>query len=61
MSVNSKWHNLSVHQILENLNIDVDGLSESEAKERLEKYGLNKIGKEKQRLPFFTLIKQLKE
>ena len=61
MSVNSKWHNLSIHQVLENLNSHIDGLRESEAKERLEKYGLNEIGKEKQRSPFFTLIRQLKD
>jgi P-type Ca2+ transporter type 2C len=46
---------------LENLNSHVDGPSESEAKKRLEKYGLNEIGKEKQRPPFFTVIKQLKD
>jgi magnesium-transporting ATPase (P-type) len=61
MTVNSKWHNLSIHQVLENLNSHIDGLRESEARERLEKYGLNEIGKEKQRSPFFTLIRQLKD
>ncbi|MFZ0344534.1 MAG: cation-transporting P-type ATPase, partial [Nitrososphaeraceae archaeon] len=46
---------------MENLNGHVDGLSESEAKERLEMYGLNEIEQEKQRSPFFTLIRQLKD
>jgi magnesium-transporting ATPase (P-type) len=32
-----------------------------ESKERLEKYGLNEIRKEKQRSPFFTVIRQLKD
>ncbi|MFY9566445.1 MAG: cation-translocating P-type ATPase [Nitrososphaeraceae archaeon] len=55
------WHNLTVQQVLENLNSHVGGLSELESKERLQKYGLNEIGKEKQRSPLFTLIKQLKD
>jgi Ca2+-transporting ATPase len=61
MSINFKWHNLSIQQVLENLNSHIDGLKESEARERLEKYGLNEIGKEKQRSPFFTLIRQLND
>ncbi|MGE5633757.1 MAG: HAD-IC family P-type ATPase, partial [Deltaproteobacteria bacterium] len=46
---------------MNNLHSRLDGLTESEAKERLEKYGLNQIEKEKQRSPFFIFIRQLKD
>ncbi len=61
MSSNTKWHSLTAQQVLDNLHSHLDGLTESEAKERLEKYGLNQIEKEKQRSPFFIFIRQLKE
>jgi Ca2+-transporting ATPase len=46
---------------LDKLHSRLDGLTESEAKERLEKYGLNQIGKEKQISPFFIFTRQLKD
>ena len=63
MSSSSKtaWHRLNVQQVLDNLHSRLDGLTESEAKRRLEKYGLNQIEKEKQRSPFFIFIRQLKD
>ena len=61
MSSNTKWHSLTAQQVLDNLHSHLDGLTESEAKERLEKYGLNQIEKEKQRSPFFIFIRQLKD
>ena len=63
MSSSSKttWHSLTAQQVLDNLHSRLDGLTESEAKERLEKYGLNQIEKEKQRSPFFIFIRQLKD
>ena len=61
MSSNTKWHSLTAQQVLDNLHSRLDGLIESEAKDRLEKYGLNQIEKEKQRSPFFIFIRQLKD
>lgn len=61
MSSNTKWHSLTAQQVLDNLHSHLDGLTESEAKERLEKHGLNQIEKEKQRSPFFIFIRQLKD
>ena len=61
MSSNTKWHSLTAQQVLDNLHSHLDGLIESEAKDRLEKYGLNQIEKEKQRSPFFIFIRQLKD
>ena len=51
----------NAQQVLDNLHSRLDGLTESEAKERLEKYGLNQIEKEKQRSPFFIFSRQLKD
>ena len=61
MSVKPKWHSLTLQKVLDNLHSSLDGLTESEAKERLEKYGLNQIGKEEKRFPFFIFIRQLKD
>ena len=61
MSVKPKWHSLTPQKVLANLHSSLDGLTESEAKGRLEKYGLNHIGKEKQRSPIFIFIRQLKD
>jgi Ca2+-transporting ATPase len=61
MSVKPKWHSLTPQKVLDNLHSSLDGLTESEAKERLEKYGLNQIGKEEKRSPFFIFIRQLKD
>ncbi|HSF50480.1 MAG TPA: HAD-IC family P-type ATPase, partial [Nitrososphaeraceae archaeon] len=57
----NKWHSLTAQQVLDNLHSRLDGLTDSEATERLEKYGLNQIEKEKQRSPFFIFIRQLKD
>ena len=57
----NKWHSLTAQQVLDNLHSRLDGLTDSEARERLEIYGLNQIEKEKQRSPFFIFIRQLKD
>lgn len=61
MFAKAKWHSLTTQQVLDKLHSRLDGLTESEAKERLEKYGLNQIGKEKQISPFFIFTRQLKD
>lgn len=55
------WHSLNSHQVLEKLDSRSSGLSETESKERIKKYGLNEIIKEKQRPPFFIFLKQVRE
>ncbi|MGZ5550836.1 MAG: cation-translocating P-type ATPase [Nitrososphaeraceae archaeon] len=57
----NEWHSLTAQQVLDNLHSRLDGLTDSEARERLEKYGLNQIEKEKQKSPFFIFIRQLKD
>jgi len=41
------WHNLSVETVLKKLKTSRDGLSEKEARQRLKKFGLNKLPEEK--------------
>lgn len=55
------WHSLTTQQVLDNLNSRLNGLTESEAKERLEKYGLNQIEKEKHKSPFTIFARQIKD
>ncbi|HET8856328.1 MAG TPA: cation-translocating P-type ATPase [Nitrososphaeraceae archaeon] len=61
MSSKTSWHSLNAQQVLDNLHSHLDGLTGSEAKEKLEKCGLNQIEKEKQRSSFFIFIRQLKD
>ncbi len=37
------WHTLSSHEVLTNLGVAENGLSETEVKNRLEKYGYNQL------------------
>jgi Ca2+-transporting ATPase len=61
MSSDALWHSLTAQQILDNLHSRLDGLTESEANERLEKYGINEIEKEKQKSPFIIFSRQSKD
>ena len=53
------WHNLSVKQIYEILESDESGLSSQEADERMKKYGLNTLPKEKKITGFSIFMHQL--
>lgn len=45
--IEEKWHTLSVYKVMENLGVGSSGLTEEEAKIRLEKYGYNKLKEKK--------------
>lgn len=53
MSSKTSWHSLNAQQVLDNLHSHLDGLTGSEAKEKLEKCGLNQIEKEKEIFIFY--------
>ncbi len=60
MSEETNWHSLKPEEVFEKIGSRVEGLSSSEVKERLEKYGPNKIKEEKQVSPWKILFRQLK-
>lgn len=54
-------YNLSVKDVADEFSTNIDnGLDENEAKERLKKYGLNKLSEEKGRTPLEIFISQFK-
>ena len=55
-----KWHSLKAEQVLERLKTRVKGLSSSEVKARLERYGPNKIREGKPISPWEILLRQLR-
>jgi len=55
-----KWHNLEVVDVLKNVGSRNEGLTESEVKERLVKYGKNEIRKEKVTPPWKIFLEQFK-
>ena len=56
------WYSKSVEEILNELDVDPSkGLSEQEAKARLEKYGLNKLTAKKRKTVFQLFVEQLRQ
>ena len=55
----AKWYQLPVEQVFEALRASSTGLSSSEAKARLDKYGYNEL-RAKKRSPFIRLLQQFK-
>ncbi|RLE95203.1 MAG: ATPase [Thermoprotei archaeon] len=55
-----KWFKLTVEDVLEKLNTCLKGLSEEEAKRRLELYGFNEIPERRKRGPLDIFIDQFK-
>ncbi len=55
-----EWHNLSIPEVLKKLRTEKNGLGEEEARSRLEKFGYNKIRKEKGISKFEIFISQFK-
>ncbi|MBS7655202.1 cation-translocating P-type ATPase [Candidatus Bathyarchaeota archaeon] len=52
------WHSLSVEEVIKKLKSSINGLTESEAKERLTQYGFNELEKPKKISPLKILAKQ---
>lgn len=55
-----KWHNLEIVDVFKNVGSRNEGLTESEVKERLMKYGKNEIRKEKVTPPWKIFLEQFK-
>lgn len=55
------YHHLNVNEVLELLNSDLDGISSVEAKNRLEKYGVNALKSVHKRSKFWKFIDQFKD
>ncbi|MBM3182703.1 MAG: HAD-IC family P-type ATPase, partial [Chloroflexi bacterium] len=55
MSKPLNWHNLTVQEVLQNLDSDRSGLSEGKASQRLREYGLNEL-KEKGKTPAIVVF-----
>jgi len=56
--LNSPFHSQTVEDALEKLSSNINGLSEKEAKSRLEKFGVNEIPEKKARHPVLIFLKQ---
>ncbi|MBE0538928.1 MAG: magnesium-translocating P-type ATPase [Ignavibacterium sp.] len=56
----SNYWNISVENVYKEINSNVNGISDSEAKNRLEKYGLNKLAPPKKSDSFVLLLSQFK-
>lgn len=56
--VNPIWYNKKTSEVLKNLNTDINGLSESAAKERLKIYGLNSLKSGKKKNFFIKFLSQ---
>ena len=55
-AITEHWHNQTKEQTLAALNTSAEGLSEAEATQRIDKYGLNKLPVEKNKSSFIRFI-----
>ncbi|MEA1976258.1 MAG: cation-translocating P-type ATPase [Bacillota bacterium] len=61
MKDNNKYYNLEVKEVIEELETSINGLSESEAKKRLEKYGKNELAGKKSTPLWVLFLNQFKD
>ncbi|MEM3004084.1 MAG: cation-translocating P-type ATPase [Candidatus Bathyarchaeia archaeon] len=54
------WHSMDTQEVLSNLDTSLNGLTENEARLRLQKFGLNEIVTEKRPHPFMMLLNQFR-
>ncbi|MEM2102798.1 MAG: cation-translocating P-type ATPase [Candidatus Bathyarchaeia archaeon] len=57
----SEWHSFTEGEVLKHLGVGKDGLSEEEARRRLEKYGYNELVEAKKTTAFQIFINQFKD
>lgn len=55
------WHMQSPEAVLQNLETDIDGLSNTEAMRRLEEYGFNRLAEERKTPVFQVILDQFKD
>jgi len=56
-----EWHSLDVEEVLRKLRTSEEGLSEEEARRRLEEFGPNELRKEKGKSPWSIFLDQFKD
>ncbi len=61
MTMSKAWHSKTTETVLEELRTDPLGLTEEEAKERLERYGPNELKEAKRITPFQIFLNQFKD
>ena len=54
------WHSISISEVFKRLNSDVNGLTNSEASKRIEKFGFNELKEERKKSIFEIFIEQFK-
>ena len=54
-----KWYNLEIETVMTQTNSSIDGLTNKEAKKRLEKYGKNELPKKKKDSVFKIFFRQM--
>ncbi len=58
--INKSFHSQKVEEVLKELSSEANGLSEEEAKNRLEQFGANKIPEKKAKHPLLLFLKQFR-